>query len=164
MAEEIRIRAATEADVGAASALLVEAWHATYDGIYGKDKVDDITARWHAPEVLLAQLRAGNGTFLIAETGGRLLATSYARRIDGETVMLDRIYVRPDGLGGGIGKRLMSETLAAFPGMSRVRLDVAPENARAVSFYQRLGFAKVGAITSCGSDSGLAADIYEKKI
>lgn len=159
---DITIRPATSADIAAASALLVRAWHATYDGIYGAAKVDEITARWHAPEMLARQLTQSEAAFLIAERDGKMIATSYARMLADGIVSLDRIYVDPEALGAGIGKQLMAATLDAFPDTKCVRLEVAPENARAIAFYQRQGFTKVGAVTSCESDSGVAADVYEK--
>lgn len=163
-AAELVIRPAIAADIAAASALLIDAWHATYDGIYGADKVDEISGRWHAVAMLLAQIGQTDTAFMIAEAGGRMLATSYAHRTADGAVMLDRLYVLPGAVGRGIGSALMTATMAAFPGAALVRLEVAPANARAIAFYRRHGFTKVGVVASCGRDSNMPADIYEKDI
>ncbi len=48
------VRTASERDLVAIRALLVETWHATYDAIYGAAKVTEITDEWHS----IASLRA----------------------------------------------------------------------------------------------------------
>ena len=158
----LSIRSARADDIPAVSALLIAAWHATYDSIYGSVEVDEVTGRWHTVAVLSAQLDTPNTVFLVAEDHEGLLGTSYARRMEDGVVMLDRIYLRPDVLGRGIGTQLIDATMATFQMASRVRLEVAPKNAPAIAFYQRHGFAKVGSVSNCGSTSNMAADIYEK--
>ena len=159
---DIIIRPVTAADVEATSALLMRAWHATYDAIYGAPRVDEITARWHAPVKLVQQMEQPASVFLIAENDGAVVGTSYARQLADGVISLDRLYVAPDALGGGIGTKLMEATLAAFRSAKRVRLEVAPQNERAIAFYTRNGFRKVGSVAICGNDSGVSAAIYEK--
>lgn len=48
------VRTASERDLVAIRALLVETWHATYDAIYGAAKETEITDEWHS----IASLRA----------------------------------------------------------------------------------------------------------
>lgn len=164
IATDVSIRPAVAADLPAASTLLIAAWHATYDSIYGAAEVAEVTGRWHTVEVLTAQLDKPGTVFLVAERKGRMVATSYARRVAGGAVRLDRIYVDPGALGAGIGRQLMAATLAAFPDAERVNLEVAPQNVRAIAFYQRHGFAKVGSVGNCGSTSDMAAYVYEKAL
>ena len=61
-------------------------------------------------------------------------------------VELKRIYLLHRFHGGGTGAQLMSTTLgdAAARGFSRILLGVFGANARAIEFYTRQGYAKVG--------------------
>jgi hypothetical protein len=40
------VRTAGERDLAAVRDLLVETWHATYDSIYGAERVTEITDEW----------------------------------------------------------------------------------------------------------------------
>ena len=42
------VRTASERDLQAVRDLLVETWHATYDHIYGVERVAAITDDWHS--------------------------------------------------------------------------------------------------------------------
>ncbi|MGH8383361.1 GNAT family N-acetyltransferase [Pseudomonas sp.] len=64
---------------------------------------------------------------------------------------LSRCYVLPQQHGTGAGQRLLDDTLAQLSGA--VRLTVNEQNARAIRFYQRNGFCKVGeALFQCGPE------------
>lgn len=64
---------------------------------------------------------------------------------------LTRCYVLPSHHGTGAAQRLLSATLAALP--ARVRLTVNDQNAKAIRFYTRNGFAAVGETSfECGDD------------
>ena len=64
---------------------------------------------------------------------------------------LSRCYVLPQQHGTGAGQRLLDDTLAQVAGA--VRLTVNEQNARAIGFYQRNGFHKVGeAFFHCGPE------------
>ena len=76
---DLVIRDAEAADLPAVRALLVETWHATYDGIYGWQRVAEITNAWHSLENLGAQLGRENGAFLVALVGSEIVATASAR-------------------------------------------------------------------------------------
>jgi hypothetical protein len=78
------VRTASERDVGAIRALLVETWHATYDGIYGAARVDEITREWHSPEAVRARLFQPDSEFLVADDGNSIGGTAFAS-YDAET-------------------------------------------------------------------------------
>ncbi|MEO0910824.1 MAG: GNAT family N-acetyltransferase, partial [Pseudomonadota bacterium] len=46
------IRTASESDLPRVQEILIETWHATYDEIYGVEKVNEITGKWHSLERL----------------------------------------------------------------------------------------------------------------
>ena len=59
---------------------------------------------------------------------------TYERRIE-------MLFVRPDVLGQGIGRRLVEYAITA-QGVSEV--DVNEQNPAALAFYRRLGFVEIG--------------------
>ncbi|MFN3482018.1 MAG: GNAT family N-acetyltransferase [Rhabdaerophilum calidifontis] len=155
------LRPATSADIPALRDLLVATWHETYDAIYGREKVDEITGRWHSEARLADQVRQAAAhphreVMLIAEGAEGLLGTVSMHRQSEEVVDLGRLYVRAGAQGHGLGWRLMRAALARFPEARRVRLDVEPENARAIRFYSRHGFRVITRGTACGGDAAAA--------
>jgi len=140
------IRSAGEADLAAVSALLGRSWHATYDGLFDADKVDEVIATSHTVARLKDRLGRPNSEFIVADDGRRIGGMAYAL-LDAEltdVIQLQQIYVDPELLGRGIGKDMFAEIETCFPGAKRIRLEVEERNARAIGFYQRLGFHQVG--------------------
>jgi ribosomal protein S18 acetylase RimI-like enzyme len=161
---DVRIRPVTTSDVPSVRAALIETWHATYDGLYGRDKVIDITTRWHNLLALVAQVDQSESAFLLAEDSGAICASSFASLVSPGVVHLYRLYVRPAAQGRHIGGRLMAETFKAFPGVRLHRLEVEPRNAPAIAFYEHNGFSRAGSIDDCGGSSGVAALILERSL
>ena len=158
------IRAVTVADVPTVRATLIKTWHATYDTSLGADKVRDITTRWHSLVALTSQIGDG-ATFLLAEHDGQVLGSSYAKR-EGEFggIQLYRLYVHPRAHGTGLGRRLMAATFAPYPDAHLHRLEVGPRNARAIRFYEREGFSKVGEIADHERIGDVEALIFERVV
>ncbi len=69
---------------------------------------------------------------------------------------LARIAVSPDGAGSGYGRALLQHAVdaATAAGASRLVLDVAADNARALAFYERASFVQFGAATVDGGVGG----------
>jgi ribosomal protein S18 acetylase RimI-like enzyme len=160
------VRTASDRDIDAIRELLVETWHATYDAIYGRERVSEITDDWHSLEALKARLTAPGSEFLVADDGKRIAGMAFATTTDGgKTVMLHQLYVRPDRQGQGIGTMLLDEIESCFPDTERLRLEVEEANKGAVDYYLRQGFARVGSTPDCGREgSGIPAAIYERPI
>ena len=59
---------------------------------------------------------------------------------------MKRIYLLQRVQGSGVGVRLMKEavTFAALAGSRRLLLGVYENNDRAIAFYERFGFTRVG--------------------
>jgi ribosomal protein S18 acetylase RimI-like enzyme len=157
------VRTAQERDIEAVRALLVETWHATYDAIYGAEKVTEITDSWHSVASLRRRLTRPNSEFLVADDGKRIGGMAYAEaNASGDMVMLRQLYVLPALHGRGIGGMLLDEIIESFSEAMRVRLEVEEQNVKAVAFYQAHGFAQTGRTANCGADqSGIPALIYE---
>jgi ribosomal protein S18 acetylase RimI-like enzyme len=138
---DLVIRDAEAADLPAVRALLVETWHATYDGIYGWRRVAEITNAWHSPDALRAQLGRDEGVFLVALVGAEIVATASARPERDGAALLTRLYVLPARQGVGIGRTLLQVALACFPQAPVARLEVESQNEPAIAFYERMGFS-----------------------
>jgi ribosomal protein S18 acetylase RimI-like enzyme len=160
------VRTAGERDLKAVRELLVETWHATYDGIYGVEKVTAITDDWHSIASLRARLEKPRSEFVLADDGKAIAGMAFATAVDdGKTVVLHQLYVRPSMQGRGIGGLLLDEIESAFPEAATVRLEVEEKNEKAVAFYLSQGFAQSGRTENCGKDqSGIPALIFERPI
>ena len=79
VAQAIIIRAVTVADLPAVRTALVETWHATYDGIYGPDKVYDITTRWHS--LVATSVNCRKSIMPTAKIARRVTSDTFVKRI-----------------------------------------------------------------------------------
>jgi ribosomal protein S18 acetylase RimI-like enzyme len=155
---EIMIRTATPADAPALAELAAETFplacppHTTEASIAAFIAEHFTVARFDA--YLADRARA----LLIAEDAERLVG--YSMLITGEpgdadaaaalahrpVVELSKFYTRSAAHGTGVAAPLMAATLeaAVATGAASVWLGVNEENARAIRFYEKHGFAKVG--------------------
>ena len=62
--------------------------------------------------------------------------------VDPETLYLDQIVVAPEAWGSGTAEALLAEARRLSPG--GLDLQVNQDNARAIRFYQKQGFAITG--------------------
>lgn len=161
------VRTACERDLVKVSALLAETWHATYDALYGVDKVSEITARWHAVPALKARLERKEAEFVVADNGKELAGMGFAAMSKDrpKTVLLHQLYVLPRYQRQGIGRDLFAELETCFPDANAMILEVDPRNAAAVAFYSAHGFVKVGeAQHTADNVSGVPLHVYEKPL
>lgn len=160
------VRTASERDVQAVLALLVETWHATYDDIYGSTKVTEISDDWHSVASLKAQLAKPYSEFLVADDGRTIGGMTFASTgADGKTIMLHQLYVRPSHQGQGIGGMLLDEVIDSFHDAERITLEVDEANASAIAFYRAQDFVEAGRTANCGNDqSGIPALVFERRL
>ncbi|AUX75957.1 GNAT family N-acetyltransferase [Sinorhizobium fredii] len=161
------VRTASERDLEKVRALLVETWHATYDSLYGVDKVNELTAKWHSLDALRARLRHKNGEFVVADNGKEIAGMGFAAMSEtlAKTAILHQLYVLPKYQRQGIGGDMFAELETCFPDAERMRLEVEPENLKALAFYRAHGFSDVGKTANCGEDdSGVPALVLEKRL
>ena len=85
----------------------------------------------------------------LAMAAGRAVGSVGAFRMPDQPpdeCILVGLWVDPSARGRGVGERLVQRVVddATARGLSRVLLEVAHENARAVELYERMGFVATG--------------------
>lgn len=161
------VRTAGERDVDQVHKLLVETFHDAYDGFYGPEGVDKLLQSWNSPSAIKERIGRKGGEYVVADSGrdigGMGFAAPYAKM--DKTVMLHQLYVKPSAQGDGVGRDIFAELETCFPGAEIMRVEVALQNERAISFYSRLGFVEVDRMEEFGGpNSGLPAVVMEKRL
>ena len=121
----ITIRPAAAADAAAVADVYLASFHATYD--FPLAHTDDEVRAW------IGEAVAGGGTWVAVDEMGTIVAMMEVK--PGE---LDQLYVRPDRLGQGIGRRLLDVARERSP--DGLTLYTFQLNDRARRFYERNGF------------------------
>lgn len=126
------LRAYTTADETAAIELWRQTWQEAYPAIDFSARLDWWRERWRGELVPSAAIT-------VAEAAGTLVGFVTVNR---DTGYLDQIVVAPNHWGAGAAEMLLGEAKRLSPG--RLALHVNQDNARAVRFYQKHGFAIAG--------------------
>ena len=90
-----------------------------------------------------------DGRLLLAAEGARVLGCVALRKVDDRICEMKRLYVRPEGRGKALGRRLAEAVVAEAraAGYAEIRLDVLPEFAAARQIYQSMGFGPAAAVS-----------------
>ncbi|WP_327254023.1 GNAT family N-acetyltransferase [Streptomyces sp. NBC_01244] len=149
----LRIREMTEPDIDAVAAVRMSAWRHAYAGLMPQAYLDGLDAAAFAEQRRAAFADpSGVVSNLVAEgPDGAVLgwaAFGPATSTDPEGTAPDEgelyaLYARPDVIGTGVGRTLLTEVLRRAP-YPAVRLWVVEGNARARRFYERAGFLPDG--------------------
>ncbi|MGB6324708.1 MAG: GNAT family N-acetyltransferase [Methylocella sp.] len=127
----VRLRVRADADGASLAGLWVASW---------REAMPDIDFEARRPWFLdhLRALEAGGAITICAFDGlGRLLGFV---TFDPARAFLDQLAVAPEAKGTGTAKLLLNEACRLSP--NGLVLDVNQDNARALAFYAREGFAK----------------------
>jgi ribosomal protein S18 acetylase RimI-like enzyme len=138
----VRIRKAKAADAPQIKNLLALAWDDTFRDKLPKPLIEEVKALWHNLKHLREQIKDKNTVFNIAEAGNTLVGILTAWK-KGDKYYLNRLYVLPGEHGKGIGKKLLHNLIRDYRA-SEIELEVVEENQKAIGFYIKEGFIKIG--------------------
>jgi len=119
-------------DEDASVALWLRAWQKAYPDLDFAARLDWWRARWRNELLPVAEV-------VIAEADGTMIGFV---TVDPRTLYLDQIVVAPEHWRSGVGATLLAEAKRLSP--SGLDLDVNTDNARAIGFYRKHGFAISG--------------------
>jgi putative acetyltransferase len=131
MSSPFHLRRYRAEDEDAAIALWLESWRQAYPSIDFAARVAWWRERWRNELV-------PNAAIMVAEQGGALIGFV---TID-TSGYLDQLVVAPDRWGSEVAGALVDEAKRLAP--DRITLLVNKDNARAIRFYERNGFADAG--------------------
>jgi ribosomal protein S18 acetylase RimI-like enzyme len=135
----LEIRRATTADADVVADVYLASFHATYT--FPLAHADDEVRRWIREAVL------ESAETWVAVEGRRVVGMMVVGPGD-----LDQLYVAPDRLGSGIGRRLLDRAKERSPdGLSLYTFQV---NDRARRFYERNGFVAEEFGDGTGNEEG----------
>jgi putative acetyltransferase len=120
-------------DQDAAIALWLRSWQAAYPQLDFAARLDWWRERWRNELVKSADI-------VIAEAAGQVVGFV---TVDPHTGYLDQIVVAPEHWASGVGSALIAVAKELSP--TGLELDVNTDNARAIRFYDKQGFAITGA-------------------
>ena len=137
----MQIDFATAADLDAMAGLLGELFALEAD--FKPDRARQLAAlRWILDH-------PAHGRLFVARDGGRVVGmanalVSISTAEGGPVLILEDVILAASHRGGGHGRRLVEHVLAwaRSQGMSRATLLADRDNAAALAFYERLGFAE----------------------
>ena len=104
--------------------------------------------------------------YLVAEDGGRVLGFAYAAPFRPRTAYRftaeDSVYIRPDLIGRGVGRALLTQVIAACEALGLRQLTAVigdSGNAGSIGLHRSLGFTETGIGRSVGFKHGRWVDI-----
>lgn len=82
----------------------------------------------------------GTGTLL----GYAHFVVSWNNEAGGRQIWFDELYLKEEARGKGCGTRVFRWLEEHYPSVRRIRLEVTPDNTRAIDLYRRLGYQSLG--------------------
>ena len=111
------------------------------------------------------EVRARELPYVVAERGSRLLGFAYASpfrlRPAYRYTVEDSVYVHPDTVREGIGRRLLEAVIAGCEAAGRRRLVavIGGADERSIAFHRKCGFEDAGLIAGAGWKHGRWLDL-----
>jgi putative acetyltransferase len=131
-APALKLRPYAAADEDAAIELWRRTWQQAYPRIDFAARLPWWRERWQNELVPRARI-------VVAETEGTMEGFV---TVDTKTGYLDQIVVAPEFWGSNVAAMLLDEAKRLVPG--GIELLVNKDNARAIAFYEKHGFARIG--------------------
>lgn len=99
-----------------------------------QDELDDLPGKYASP----------TGALLVALDGEAIVGCGAMRPLQNQTCEMKRLYLRKDGRGKGLGKKLCLELIsrAKKAGYRSMKLDTVKKLQKAIELYRELGFVE----------------------
>lgn len=147
--DEIAIRTLTTQDVPSLRTMHAKSWRDSYanesEGV-SQEWLSQETATWLTPEALARSKEHFNKALSdedqfirIAVADNEVVGFIHASKHETHNE-LDALYVDSSHHGSGLAQQLVGEALLWFDANKPIKLDVVVYNARAIRFYEKLGF------------------------
>ena len=75
-----------------------------------------------------------------AAAGYAMVSLGYSTEVGGLSPWIEDIYLKEPYRGLGVAAAFFEKLPALYPGAKRFKLEVEPENARAIRFYHKCGY------------------------
>jgi phosphinothricin acetyltransferase len=127
----------------------------------------DMVPRTLDEQVQWIDEHSGGHPALVAELDGRIVGfgslSTFRARPAYATTVEDSVYLHPDHLGAGIGRRLLDELLrlAAAHGFHSVIARITGRNDASIALHAACGFVVVGTEREVGRKFGQWLDVVE---
>jgi diamine N-acetyltransferase len=153
MRGSVSFRYGTDADASALAELAARAFSVTYRDLDDPKDIADYVAEHFNVHAVSAVLRNRACTTFLAESEAKLAGYAVLQSVDPPPcvtgslpIELARFYLGEEFIGKGFGAQLMRavHTQARRLNAQTIWLGVYDRNVRAVRFYERFGFGKVG--------------------
>lgn len=107
---------------------------------------EDETAAWLDDQLALAS--AGDGALVVVENDALGIWTRYAAPVIRQNAEIRKVMVHPDARGRGLGRAVVEALTrhATDHGIEVLVLDARGNNHAAHALYEKLGWARIGAI------------------
>lgn len=146
-----------------------ETWPNTFGQLMPKEQIDNMLDLIYNETSLKNQMLNKGHNFILVEEDNHLLGfSSYEVNYNYEMqLMIHKIYLVPASQGLGLGKRLINflSDIARQNQNTTLRLKVYYENFKAIGFYEKYGFRKVGTeITDIGNNYEILDNVMVKEL
>src|ERR1700709_1636398 len=100
----VTIRPAQIGDIPGIRSVLAVTWRDTYSSLLSESSIAKVTAEWHSPKVLEAEINRFSTFFGVAESSSKDIVGLVTAHSQEELLLIARLYVLPQFQRQGIGK------------------------------------------------------------
>lgn len=141
----MNIVAATATHIPEIRKITFEVWPPTYTPIIGEHQLQYMLDRFYTPEALTQQMDSGH-RFYIGYEGDEAVAFASISEIEDAVYKLHKLYALTSMQGKGLGYAMLQHVknmILAERATAELRLNVNRHNARAIAFYNKVGFEEM---------------------
>ena len=141
-----------------------ETWPNTFGQVIPKEQIDYMLQVIYNEESLKKQMLVKGHIFILAEKDNQSLGfTSIKINYNSEPhLMIHKLYILPASQGSGLGTKFLNllTEIAQQNNNNQLRLKVYFENTKAIGFYEKYGFKKIGTeMTDIGNNYSILDNV-----